>query len=241
MLNIRPFLVINGVDSRSLPGLLISSLAPITKPLQRVQVEAIDGRDGDVITPLGFSAYDKPVKIGLTTGYNVDDIIQFFNTSGRVVFSNEPDKYYNFVVYNQIDFARLLRFKEATVTFHVQPFKYSDIENTKTFIFDDSTPKKLNIRNNGNYFSKPQINIKGTGNVYLYINGVQMLFIEFTPQVTNIIIDSAKMDAYSPDGSLQNRKVTGNYDNIKLNAGENEITFTGSVDEIQITNFSRWI
>lgn len=241
MKSIRPFLVINGVNSRSLPGLLISSLAPITKPLQRTQVEQIDGRNGDIITPLGFAAYDKAVKIGLTAGYNVDDVIKFFNSNGRVVFSNEPDKYYNFAIYNQIDFERLIRFKEATVTFHVQPFKFSDVEQTKTFLFDDSTPKTLNIRNNGNYFSKPIITVKGSGVINLYINGVQMLVLELSTQNPVIIIDSAEMNASAPDGTLLNRKVTGNYDNIQLNTGDNTISFTGSVSEIDITNYSRWI
>ena len=58
-----PYILINGVDSRTITGLLITELPPISKPLQRTLVETIDGRDGDIVTPLGFSAYDKPCKI----------------------------------------------------------------------------------------------------------------------------------------------------------------------------------
>ena len=92
--NIRPYIIINGVNSRSIKGLLISELPPISKPAIRVQQEEIDGRDGDIITTLGYAAYDKVVTIGLTYEYDIDDIIEFFNTSGKIVFSNEPDKYY---------------------------------------------------------------------------------------------------------------------------------------------------
>lgn len=241
MINKQPYIVINGVNSQSLPGLLIQQLPPITKPLMRATIEQIDGRDGDIITPLGYAAYDKQFKIGLSRGFSIDDIVKFFNQSGRVIFSNEPEKYYNFTLLNQIDFTRLLRFKEATVTLHVQPFKFAVLENTKTFSFDGSTEKEFYIRNNGNYYSKPTIAVKGTGNVYLSLNGVQILGLEFTAANPEIIISAADMNAYAPDGKLLNRSVSGDYDNIKFEVGENKISFTGSVQEIKITNFSRWL
>ena len=119
-----PYILINGVDSRTITGLLITELPPISKPLQRTLVETVDGRDGDIVTPLGFSAYDKPCKIALTRGYDINNVIKFFNSEGAVTFSNEADKHYKFAIYDQIDFERLIRFKTATVNFHVQPFKY---------------------------------------------------------------------------------------------------------------------
>ena len=90
----RNYVVQNGKDSRYIKGLLIQELPPITKPLMRTSIEQIDGRDGDVITRLGYSAYDKKMKIGLFGDYDIDDIIPFFNSSGTVTFSNEPEKYY---------------------------------------------------------------------------------------------------------------------------------------------------
>ena len=62
-MNIQPYIILNNIDSRTISGLLISSLAPISKPLVRTQVETVDGRSGDIVTPLGFSAYDKVIKI----------------------------------------------------------------------------------------------------------------------------------------------------------------------------------
>ena len=78
-MNIQPYIVLNNKDSRQIKGLLVSALAPISKPQVRTQVETVDGRDGDIVTPLGFAAYDKVITIGLTYGYNVDDIIDYFN------------------------------------------------------------------------------------------------------------------------------------------------------------------
>lgn len=238
--SIRPYIILNGVSSRSIPGLLISELAPISKPTQRVQAEEIDGRDGDIITPLGFAAYDKVITIGLTYEYNIDDIIEFFNSSGKVIFSNESDKYYNYAIYEQIDFERLIRFKTAEVTFHVQPFKFSDTENTQTF--QVSSGAEIQVRNNGNIYSRPTLTITGSGAINLYINGAQLLAMDLGLTTSTIIIDSTAMNAYNQDRTqLLNRLVSGDYDNIRLKVGNNTISFDGNVTEIKIDDYSRWL
>lgn len=239
-MNIRPYLIINGISSQSIQGLLITELAPISKPQQRTQVEVIDGRDGDIVTPLGFAAYDKPVKIGLTYNYNIDDIIDFFNTEGKVVFSNEPDKYYRFAIYEQIDFEKLIRFKTAEVTFHVQPFKYSDSEAEKTYSISGD-PSEIQVRNSGNIYSKPTITITGSGVVTVSLNGSQLLSIELGDTSQTIIINSEQMNAYGVDNTLLNRLVTGNYDNIKFKVGVNTISISGNVSTVKVDNYSRWI
>ena len=126
-------IILNGISSNTLQGLLIQSLPPITKQLMRSRKDEIDGRDGDIITILGYSSYDKTFSIGLSYNYDINAIIKFFDSEGTVTFSNEPDKYYNYRILDQIDFEKLLRFKAATVTMHVQPFKYSNSEGPATF------------------------------------------------------------------------------------------------------------
>lgn len=120
----RDYVIINGVNSSTIQGLAISKLPSITKPLIRTQVEEIDGRDGDLITELGYSSYDKQLEIGLYGNFNIDAIIKYFTGEGTIIFSNEPNKYYNFKILNQIDYEKLLKFKTAVVTIHCQPFKY---------------------------------------------------------------------------------------------------------------------
>lgn len=239
--NIRPYIIINGQSSMEVNGLMISSLPPITKPMMRVMAEEIDGRDGDIVTPLGFSAYDKEIEIGLYNEFDLDDIIDFFNQSGKITFSNEPDKYYLFAQYNAIDFEKLVRYKTATVGFHVQPFKYSLNESEQAFNFSSSaTSGELSIRNNGNYMSRPTIKLTGSGTVNLSINGAQVMVIDMS-QNPVIILDSSEMNAYSPDNMLVNRAVTGNFENLVLKSGKNSISYTGTVTEITVNNYSRWI
>lgn len=239
-MNTRPYIIINGKDSRLIPGLIITELPPITKPKIRTQIETIDGRDGDLVTELGYAAYDKTINIGLTYDYNIDDIISFFNQSGVIVFGNEPDKYYRFAIYSQINFERLVRFKKSKFALHVQPFKFSVSETLKTFTFDQDNGS-FNIRNNGNYFSRPIITLTGSDDIDVYINGVKVLTVELNTDQT-IIINSEEMNATDPTGEyLLNRLVIGNYDNIKLTPGKNTISFVGDVSRATINNYSRWI
>lgn len=128
----RNYIILNGQNSQSIQGLLIQSLAPISKPQMRTQIEEIDGRNGDIVEELGFAAYDKQITIGLYGDYDVDEVVGYFNSKGTVIFSNEPEKYYNYQITDQIDFERLVRFKTATVSMHCQPFKYSTTEEAET-------------------------------------------------------------------------------------------------------------
>ena len=134
----RNYIILNNQNSNTISGLIIQELAPISKPLQRTQVETIDGRDGDIVTPLGYAAYNKKIKIGLYGNFDINEVIAYFATKGTVIFSNEPDKYYYYQIVDQIDYERLVRYRVATVTMHVQPFKYSATEGTITVDASDT-------------------------------------------------------------------------------------------------------
>ena len=163
----RNYIILNGVSSQTISGLLIQNLPPISKPRQRVEVEEIDGRDGDIVTTLGYGSYNKEFKIGLYGNYNVDEIISYFNSQGTVTFSNEDDKYYNYQIIEQIDFNKLLRYKEATVKMHVQPFKYSITDNEKTFNINNNLLSFSNYSKTTNEltvaYSNGTITVSGTG------------------------------------------------------------------------------
>ena len=238
----RNYIILNGQNSNEITGLLIQSLPPISKPKIRTNIEEIDGRDGDIITKLGYSAYNKEISIGLYGDYDVDQVIAYFtnNQNGKVTFSNEEDKYYNYEIIDEIDFERLIRFKTATVTMHIQPFKYSNVETAKTFTITNET--SLNIRNNGNYISKPVITITGTGTINLSLNNEQLFVINLGDTSTQIALDINNMNAYNPtNDNYMNRSVTGNYDNFALKVGTNTISWTGTISQIKIVNYSRWI
>lgn len=237
-----PYLIINGVSSKNITGLLIQSLPPISKPKIRTSIEEIDGRDGDIVTTLGYAAYDKPISIGLKGDYNIDDVIEYFNGSGQVIFSNEIDKYYNFAIYDTIDFNRLIRFRTATLNMHVQPFKYSvDEPPIKWTNTNGTTIANISVRNTGNIYSKPILTITGSGTVNVYIDNTQILELALSAAGETIIIDVEGMNATDTDGNYLNRQVTGDYDNLIFKVGSNSLRVTGTLTSITIDKYSRWI
>ena len=176
------------------------------------------------------------MKIGLFGDYDIDDIIPFFNSSGTVTFSNEQEKYYLYDILNAIDYERLVRFRTAEITYHVQPFKYSNIEKLKVF---SNPASDITIRNNGNYVSKPIIHIKGTGTINLSLNGVQLFHIDLST-TNSITIDTERLEAYNDD-VLMNRYVVGNYDKFVLKVGANSVSWDGQLTYIAFEKLSRWI
>ena len=235
-----PYIIINGVSSKHINGLLIQSLPPISKPKMRTTVEEIDGRDGDIVTPLGYAAYNKPLSIGLKGDYNVDDVIAYFNTSGKITFSNELDKYYNFAIYDTIDFNRLIRFKTANINIHVQPFKYS-LDEPPITVNNAGQKLTIPVRNTGNIYSKPKLTITGKGTIAVYLNDTQIFNIELSAAGETILINAVSMNATDPDGNYLNRQVTGDYDNLRLATGVNNIKITGDFSTATVENYSRWI
>lgn len=233
----RNYVIINGVNSTTINGLAINEMPPITKPSIRTNTEEIDGRDGDIVTRLGYSAYDKEMTIGLYNNYDLDGIMSYFNQSGTIIFSTETDKYYNFEILEQIDFEKLARFKTATVTFHCQPFKYEVNETAITLSSGNNT-----VKNKGNIYAKPVIYIKGSGTITVSLNGNQIFSLDLGTTTSEMTIDIEKLEAYDPsDNSLLNRKVTGDYDDFKLEVGNNTINLSGTITTANITMYSRWL
>lgn len=235
----RNYVIINGKSTKELRGIMVNELPPITKPSIRTQVEQIDGRDGDIITKLGYASYDKTITIGLFGGgYDVDEIIAFFNSEGTITFSNEEDKFYYFTMVSQLDIESLLRFKTASITFHCQPFKFSTIR------FEENFPvatKSFTVFNQGNIYSKPIYEITGTGTINLSIDGTQRVVIDLGESSKTITIDTEKLDAYDSNNLLVNRSITGDYTNLFLNVGYSTITWSGTITSFKLKKATRWL
>ena len=232
----RDYIIINGTNSLTIPGLAIKTLPPISKPGIRVMREEIDGRNGDINTHLGYGAYDKAIEVGLFGTFDINQVINFFNSSGTITFSDEPDKAYNFQILDRIDFAKLIKFRTATLNIHCQPFKYPTSETAVTLASGNNT-----ITNQGNIYSKPVLVISGTGTIGVTIGGVQLLSIDMT-DITSITIDTELMEAYDTNnGNLLNRHVTGDYSKVKLDPGNNTVGISGAIGTATINRVTRWV
>lgn len=226
------YVIWKGIDSKSIKGLLISELPTITKPKMKVQETTIDGVDGSIIEELGYESYDKTLQIGLTRGFDIDEIIKYFTGEGNITFSDEPDKYYKAKIIDQIDYERLLRFKTATVKFRVQPFKYK-LNEEITVLTESGT-----VINGGLEDSKPIMNITGSGTIEVLVNDIAVFEYTFPEDETEVTIDSEKQDAYLGN-VLKNRNMTGEFP--IFNVGENNVSWNGEVTSITIDPKSRWL
>lgn len=203
----KDYVIINGVSSKTKTGLAINILPPITKPQMRTLIEEIDGRDGDIITKLGYSSYDKTIEIGLFgNGYDVDDIIAFFNKEGTIVFSNEPTKYYNFTLLEQIDIERLLQFKTSTITFHCQPFKYEVGETPKEIEYDYVSGEGTEITLNNTMNALMQLELNPSELTQETTTGANIYYMNYndnTQDFNGVSVTSTKT-GYSVNGSRSN-------------------------------------
>lgn len=227
--------IFKGIDSTLIKGLIISELPPITKARMRVLETVIDGVDGSIIEELGYESYDKPLLIGIKKDADIDEIIDYFNGEGDIVFSNEPNKFYKVKVIEQIDYERLLRFRTATVTFRTQPFKYLYKESYQKF---ENPTGTLVAINQGLQKSKPKMILKGAGKVEFKLEGITIFEYTFPDDETEVTIDSEKQDAYV-GGVLKNRNMVGEFPIFQK--GKNNITLTGAVTELTVYANSRWL
>ena len=237
----RNYLIINGKNSREIHGLIIQEFAPISKPKKRIETTEIDGRDGDVVDELGYSAYDKEVSIGLHGDFNIDEVIEYFNTSGEVIFSNEQGKVYRFGIYEQIDFERLVRYRTAEVTFHVQPFKHSSDEPLLEWTNSGTdTMAEIKVDNIGNVIARPYITMEASGHLVIDVDNVTKLKADL-PEQMKVIIDCEEMNAVNEEGRYLNRYFIGDYKSLYVPMGEHSIKVGGDVTSLSIKHYIRWI
>ncbi|BED91676.1 MAG: phage tail family protein [Candidatus Azobacteroides pseudotrichonymphae] len=230
------YIIWNGINSETIDGLLICELPPITKPKIRTEVTEIDGKDGDFIDKVGYSSYDKTIKVGLFDDFDINQIIKYFSGKGEITFSNEPDKVYMAEIIDQIDLKRLVNFMITDIKFHVQPFKY--LKDEPNVDIEVTNQTSISVTNQGLETSKPVITLYGSDLVEIGINGFSQFQVTIDEEY--ITIDSNSEDAYKDSPSnLKNRSMTGVFPT--LNPGENIITWTGNLTRIVVEPKSRWI
>lgn len=229
------YFIFKGKNSSEFSDLVVNTLPPITKAAKRVQTDTVDGLDGEIITELGYEAYDKGITITLLKPDKIDEIMAWLNGEGDLVTSNEPDKVYKCKIISQIDFQTLYQMRTATITFRTQPYKYLYKEPKQVFV---NPVGSIILVNNGLETSKPIVNIVGSGTIEFKIEDVTIFSYTFPEDETSVTIDSEKQDAYT--GSiLKNRNMTGEFPTLKV--GKNNITWSGTILKIEVVPNSRWL
>lgn len=190
---------------------------------RRVTTYSIPGRDGelydyeDAVEDIGikvkFGFFCKPELWG--NRFRGAKQWLLGNKQGQLILGDDPDIFYK--VKNVIVGTAEREVKdigEFEVTFVCDGCQYIRAGQSE---YDVSE-----VLQNPYWISKPIYIITGEGICVLSVNGNDM-----TANIgQNITIDTGRMIAYRLDGTVENTSVTGDYEELYLNPGENEISIT---------------
>jgi predicted phage tail component-like protein len=217
------YFIFNDIRSDDM-GIIVENIPPIIKPPGRYNLIEVDGNDNTRVELLGYKAYEKPIPIGLKDT-DINRVLDWLGGAGKLILSNELDKYYDAFILEQIDYERALRFRKATVNFLVQPYKHATGE--------EETESRMLI-NQGNVDCLPLMTIYGSGAADVLINGIKACSVTISEYIT---LDSEEQEAYK-GLIMQNRVMVGNFP--RFAPGENELSFTGNVTNVKTLVRSRW-
>ncbi|MCX7904150.1 MAG: phage tail family protein [Caloramator sp.] len=227
-----------GKDSYLDYGILISSRPTIPSPKRRVSFIDIPGRDSSLRFDEGtYEDITIVVECSVASGdimQKIDEISAWLFNSGEndLIFSFQNDKKYKAQVVNSIEFKQVLRHSiKFPVIFTCRPFKYAVSNNLITI-----TQSGTNLINPGTIYSLPKINVYGTGDITLKVNGEEL---KINILQNKIIIDSFLYDCYDDNHSNLNSKVSGNFPILKV--GNNLIEWTGNISKVEILPNWRWL
>ena len=225
----KNYIIFNNVNT--LDFALIEDLPMVDKAEDDIEFIEIDGRHG-------FLTFDKkskkPIDYNLrliVDGLDKIDLIKsIFNGSGKLVLSNNKERYYKAVVTNTMTFNRQVKEKyEIEISFKLQPFAYE--LNEGTIVLNSNRI----INNITNATSQPIIIVNGLGDGLLTINDN---VIQLKGITDHIILNFELEEAYDQSGRSKNMNVLGEFEEFKI--GSNTISWNGGITSLIITPNWRW-
>ena len=210
---------------------------PPVPPMAKQRYTAYQtGADEDRTTP--DESYED-VKYNLTFytiegGYDTRDIYSYIQSAKQLQISRLEGLYFKV---RQVDLSSVeTAFKgnriKYTASFTLAPFKYA-VSNDEVTIFDGDV-----IVNNGSRYSKPIIELAGSGDITLGFNGDNYT-ITLPSDGETVIIDSDRYITYDKSSHEVKHNVVGGLYPM-LAVGNNAFTVTGSVSSVKIKKNERW-
>ena len=222
-----------GKDSRDF-GVLIYGAPQRTKPERRVERITIPGRNGELTQDEDtYEPYTISMQCSTRGSDRLDEIVTWLNGAGELILATEPDKVYKAFIYNKIAISDVIYlYNSFLIQFRVHPFKYSvnAFGDTKEL----TTPTKIKSR--GTVYSEPIITVYGSGDITLTINGNDFPLYGVDGSIT---IDSEMMEVFK--GNTNQNSKYGAVEFPRLEVGENEISWTGNVEIVEIHPKWRWL
>lgn len=213
------YFIYNGIKSSDM-GVVLKALPPITKPKRRIETITVPGKNGSLHIDEGcYEPISVSLQCALKKNIDARDITKWLIEFGTITFSDEPDKFYNATIMNNIPLSRVFRvYREFIILFELQPIAQS-IEEYE-YNCNDNNEHKLNIDCSAQM--TPYIKVTGSGEVLLTINNKTCVL---NIDEEYIELDCELQNAYKGLES-KNNKMNGEFP--KLEPGENTIQIIGN-------------
>ncbi|EOS79594.1 hypothetical protein C817_02569 [Dorea sp. 5-2] len=201
-------------------------LYPITRPnipapSRDMELLKIPGKSGILVKdnkryepieiPIEFNFFSKPDK-----WWEVfRNAKRWLSGGGELEFSDDPDYFYKVYCVEIVDSEReMKRIGKFKANFTCDPYTYLKAGKQE---YD-----RTEVQYNPYSEAHPAYKINGEGVCYLTVNGKAMR----ANVGQNITIDTERMIAYRTDGAMQNTAVSGDYEDLYLLEGANQIVIT---------------
>jgi len=205
---------------------LITSEQPmISKPERRIEKIKIPGRNGFLtIDEETYESFIITMKCHFHTDADQDDILAWLDGAGKLSLDNVRE--YDAIVRNAIKLSKVTeQYREFLVKFECQPL-VKDILETEYEV--TGTPDTMTIADaTANMY--PTMEITGTGNVAITINGKTFNLTDMDQKYT---LDCDLKVITNVAGANISDKML--YDFPVLIPGDNEISYTGTITEFII-------
>ena len=156
------------------------------------------------------------------------DVLEYLSAMKEISFCDNPDYFY---IVKNVELSETAQDSDVSVDFTVtltcEPGAYL-VAGKREYDVSEVLQNRYSI-------AHPIYNIIGEGNCTLTINR----HIVTANVAQNLTIDTDRMVAYREDGTLQNTAVTGDYEDMYILPGQNDITLTEGFTLKVIPNWRR--
>lgn len=173
---------------------------------------------------------------------NIDKINSWLIGTGKLILSNDPDRYYIATCNNALTGQRVVTLGKLPVQFNVMPYKY---DNTESDSYEDLTisegliSKTVNVGYNGNAPSESVFKITGTGTIEIY-NLQKESIVEIHDVSGYCIIDIKAKKVYDHNGNVILDHTYGDIFDLQLNKGNNFFLLSTNVTKFEVKKRTRW-
>ena len=229
-----------GVSSANMTNKLYVRKVPnLDRPVQKIDVFSVPGRDGDIIMPQGawknqIQEYECWIGDGDATAAANELVAWLFNKNGYQELSDgwEPNEYRLAYLSEPLEIESVMnKVGSVTLTFSCVPKRFLNSGKTATTLNATGS-----ITNPTAFTAKPLLKVTNSG----VINGTVACggkTLSISANVNQMYIDCETCQAYSLDGTtFYNSMVSGKFPEIP--AGAQTFSITGGITSVEIT--PRW-